>query len=209
MHFHRYQQCCVQNILYEDDELQLTIVLRYSLVDRKWSRAIRRVETREKTDRMIKITHLIEISSLTRSSRRYVIDRLAAMDTLSVSGVRLVTTHRHSIVHFGGQLTSMTSNNICLLNSLYLSQVCAYLVSNYCMVLKSVWTTMRLNWAFLNILGQFGRPFDALGAFRLFSYSFPTIFCHNRLIEKRVTDGRTDGRTDGWAYRRTDERTLF
>ena len=46
---------------------------------------------------------------------------------------------------------------------------------------KSVRTTMRLKWAFWDILGQFGRLFDEFGAFRLFYQSFPTIFSHNRL----------------------------
>ena len=46
---------------------------------------------------------------------------------------------------------------------------------------KSVRTMMRLKWAFWDILGQFGRPFDEFGPFRLFSQSFLTIFSHNRL----------------------------
>ena len=55
---------------------------------------------------------------------------------------------------------------------------------------------MRLNWTFWDILRQFGRRFEEFGAIRPFSYSFPTIISHNRLIEKkRVMYGPT---TDGW-----------
>ena len=57
---------------------------------------------------------------------------------------------------------------------------------------KSVWSTMRLKWAFWDILRQFGRLFDEFGPFRLFYQSFPTIFSQNRLIKKKsVTDGQT------------------
>ena len=38
----------------------------------------------------------------------------------------------------------------------------------------------------VDILGQFGRHFDELGAFRLFSQSFPTIFTRYQLIEKNA-----------------------
>ena len=48
-----------------------------------------------------------------------------------------------------------------------------------------------------DILGQLGSLFDKFGASRLFSQSFPTVFSHNRLIEKKTCDGRTDGPTDG------------
>ena len=47
-------------------------------------------------------------------------------------------------------------------------------------------------------MGQFGRLYDELGAFGLFSWSFPTIFSHNRLVEQtrdrrpNATDGHTD-----------------
>ena len=37
-----------------------------------------------------------------------------------------------------------------------------------------------------DILGQFGRHFDELGAFRQFSQSFPTIFTRYQLIEKNA-----------------------
>ena len=55
---------------------------------------------------------------------------------------------------------------------------------------------------FLDILGQFVRLYDDIGAFRLFSQSFMTIFTHNRLIEKKAF--QTDRRTDGWTDGRTD-----
>ena len=50
---------------------------------------------------------------------------------------------------------------------------------------------------FWDILGQLGSLFDKFGASRLFSQSFPTVFSHNRLIEKKTCDGRTNGPTDG------------
>ena len=49
---------------------------------------------------------------------------------------------------------------------------------------------------FWGILGQFGRLLDGFGASRLFSWSFPTIFFHNRLIVKNTRSGRTDRRPD-------------
>ena len=62
---------------------------------------------------------------------------------------------------------------------------------------------MRLKWTFWDIVGHFGTFWDIVGQFgRLLVefgafvfLPFPTIFSHNRLIEKkRVTDRPTDGR---------------
>ena len=58
---------------------------------------------------------------------------------------------------------------------------------------------MSLKWTFWDIVGHFGTFGDnseEFGAFRLFSYSFPTIFFHNRLNEKQVRSNNDASEVD-------------
>ena len=57
---------------------------------------------------------------------------------------------------------------------------------------------------FRDIFRDFGKLLDEFGAFRLLSYLFPTIFSHNKLIDKNAF--RTEGPTTD---RPTDKQTLL